>query len=99
MWSSLFFSANCLYCLLVFAIPILSNVALSVEERAQLSRTMWILSLGGTITALVALLANVLGFFGDAGPGPLWAGILWQIFIAALQFSRLLFTSRDSTTA
>ena len=96
LWSSLFFSANCLYCLLVFAVPIFSNVTLYPEKRAQLSRTMWILSIGGTVASLVALLENALGFLGQPGPGPLWAGILWQIFIAALQFSRLLFTSSNS---
>jgi len=99
LWSSLFFAANCSYCLLVLAVPIFSNETLSPEDRVQLSRLMWILSIGGAIVTLVALLANALGILGEPGPGPLWVGLLWQIFIAALQFARLLFASGNSSAA
>ena len=96
IWSSLLFVGNCAFML---ALPFWSLVALSNDERRQLSPLMWTLSVGGTSLTAILLCVNALGYLGEPSPAPLYVGILWQILMAAIQFSRMLFVESHSSTA
>ena len=72
------------------AAPLKLVRALPANDRAALSKTMWVLAVGGNASVILAQLSNVLPLFGPAVPGPLLAGLIWLLFLAALLFVRLL---------
>lgn len=90
--SSLLFAT---ICLLMVLVPFSARRHLTADQRAQLSRLIWVLAIGGSLVTVVALVANATGAFGRPGPGPLYLAVLWQIAMAALQFYRLLFAPRS----
>jgi hypothetical protein len=93
-YSSGLFAAIAFY--LVIA-PFVGRAALSPSERKMTSWPIWIVSVGGTAIAGVAQILNVFGFFGHPGPGPLYAGIVWTLLMATIQFYRL-FSAAPATT-
>ena len=86
-YSSGLFAAIIVY---LVAGPFIARSELTPSERKATSWPIWILSIAGTSIAGVAQLLNVFGFFGDPGPGPLYAGIVWTLLMATIQFYRLL---------
>lgn len=70
--------------------PFIARAGLSLSERKATSWLIWIVSIVGTSIAGIAQLLNVVGFFGDPGPGPLYAAIVWTLLMATIQFYRLL---------
>lgn len=91
VWSSLLLA---LLCTLLLAFPYLARGKLPAEQRAQLSRVIWVLSVGGTALVVAFQLANAAGNLGEPSAAPVYIGIVWMIFVAALMFARLLFGPR-----
>lgn len=67
--------------------PVVLARSLTAAERAALSRVMWVLGVGGN---LVLGLWQLLNIWRDSSPGPIFAGLIWLLFIAAVLFVRLL---------
>jgi hypothetical protein len=68
---------------------------LNASERKATSWPIWIVSVVGTSIVVVAQILNAVGFFGTPGPGPMYAGIVWILVMATIQFYRLLSASPD----
>jgi hypothetical protein len=79
--------------------PFLGRLSLAESERKVTSWPIWIVSIGGTSIIPVALVLNIAGFFGSPGPGPLYAGIVWILLMATIQFYRLLSASPEASVA
>ena len=73
--------------------PFIARTGLSPSERKMTSWPIWIVSIVGTSIAGIAQILNIVGLFGDPGPGPLYAGIVWTLLMATIQFYRLLSAS------
>jgi hypothetical protein len=93
-WSSLAFS---ILCSLLLTLPFALRNWMSPESRSQLSRIIWVASIGGTSLVLLSQVANALGLFGDPGSAAPYLGIVWLIFLAALMYARMLFGLRNSS--
>jgi len=95
-WSSTVFS---LVSGVLLIIPFAARSSLSPETRGQLSKTIWFPAVGGTFVVPTTQLLNVAGAFGEPGPAPLYLGIVWFIFLAALMYARMLIGLRHSSSA
>jgi hypothetical protein len=93
-WSSVSFA---LVCGALIVAPFAVRSSLSSESRSQLSRTIWIVSVGGTLLVLISQVVNAAGILGKAGSAPLYLGILWLILLAALMYARMLIGLRHSS--
>jgi hypothetical protein len=76
--------------LILMAVPLIARHRLDDADRARLARYVWVLALGGNGLAAGLLLANALGTLGPPSPGPVYAGIVWQLVFATLLFLRML---------
>jgi hypothetical protein len=85
--SSLTFLPIALY---AFVNPPLGLRQIPTSERVRFSKTTWYLSLVLAGSAATAQLGNVLGLFGTATPGPLFAGLLGLLLAGTSQFFRIL---------
>ncbi len=72
------------------AVPVNLRRSLAAHDRASLSRTLWVLAIGGNVVVALAQLPNVFRLSGQATPGLLLAGLVWMLFFAAVLFVRLL---------
>ena len=95
-WSSTSFSFVCGALLII---PFALRSSLSPETRGQLSKTIWFLSIGGMFVVLISQILNVAGAFREPGPAPVYLGIVWLIFLAALMYARMLIGLRHSSDA
>jgi hypothetical protein len=78
---------------LVLAIPLHAlqrSRRLAEAERAQLSLAIWWLAIGGTLLTSPAMLVNAAGILAPAQPGPIFAALVFLLFIATVQFFRIL---------
>ena len=64
-WSSVLFTP---VCGALVAAPFSVRSSLSSESRSQLSRTIWIVSLGGMFLVVISQLVNAAGILGEPGP-------------------------------
>jgi len=85
--SSLGFLPICLLCQIRLFVSV---QRLSVDDRNHLSPVLWYLGLFGCGTAALAQLANAFDFWGDSFAGPIFAGVLWLLFLSTSQFVRIL---------
>ena len=90
-WSSYLYA---LFLVFVLFFPYSGRSKLTPDERAQLSSAVWVLGVGGTIFVVLAQVVNGLGWFHSPSAAPLYWGVLWMIFFAAMQFYRNLFGPR-----
>lgn len=79
--------------------PFRGRVPLNASEREATSWPIWIVSVVGTSIAAVTQILNSIGFFGTPGPGPMYAGIVWILAMATIQFYRLLSAAPDPKSA
>jgi hypothetical protein len=86
-WSSAGFLVVLVVCA---AVPLLLVRSLTAQDRASLSNTLWVLAVGGNTVLALVQLSNVVFLFGPPAPGPLLAGLIWLLFVAAVLFVRLL---------
>jgi hypothetical protein len=84
---------------LLLFLPFYLRSLMTLEGRAQLSRFIWIVGTGGNFLALSSQIANATGLFGDPSPAPLYLGIVWMIFMAALMYARMLIGLRQAPAA
>lgn len=75
---------------LLMSVPLLARRRLDDADRARLARYVWVLALGGNGLAAAMLLANAVGTFGPARPGPVHGAIVWLLAFATLLFVRML---------
>lgn len=64
---------------------------LPASDRAKLQLYVWILVVGGNSILAIWLAASL---FVLAGPGPIVAAIIWQLFLSVLLFIRLTLNPR-----
>ncbi len=95
-WSSASFS---FVCGALIILPFSARSSMSTGSRGQLSKTIWLVSVGGMSFVLFSQIVNAAGTFGEPGPAPLYLGILWLIFLAALMYARMLVGLRHSSSA
>ncbi len=81
------------------AIPLLLARQMSPADRRQLSRVLWVLSIGGNLILSGVQLSNLAGLFGPASPGPIMASLVWLLFFSALLFVRMLVNRPGPTAA
>lgn len=84
-------------CGLLLVLPFALRYAMSPTGRAQLSKTIWLTGISGTFLVLCSQIANAAGLLGQPRSAPLYLGIVWMIFLAALMYARLVISLRDST--
>ena len=94
--SSLFYTP---FILALIVVPFMTRARLSKADRARLSPAIWIFGIGGAAFFLAALLANAAGMFGEPSSAPVYLCVLWTIFLAAVQFFRLLFAPDSAPAA
>ncbi len=73
-----------------FAVLTEFAVALAGFEQAQLSMPLWWLAIGGTLLISPVLLVNAAELFAPAQPGPIFAALVFLLFVATIQFFRIL---------
>lgn len=95
-WSSVSFS---FLCGVLLILPFSARSSMSTESRGQLSKTIWLVSVGGTFFVLFSQIVNAAGTFWEPGPASLYLGIVWLIFLAALMYARMLVGLRHSSAA
>ncbi len=76
--------------LVCLAVPIMLWLRLGRVDRSQLSLGLWALSIGGTSTISLVQVMNIAGVFGDPGPGPIIASLMWLLAFSAILFVRIL---------
>ena len=67
----------------------LCTLMLSAEERGQLRKWMWILVIGGN-SILIAWLGYSLAQAPQWVPGAFFSGLIWQLVLSSILFTRLL---------
>jgi hypothetical protein len=76
-------------------VPIRLRRRLVPEDRARLSRGLWVLAVGGGPIIAAVQLMNIASLFGAPGPGPIIASLMWLLSISAVLFVRLLVARPD----
>lgn len=95
-WSSACFSV---VCGAMMVLPFVARNAMSPENRSQLSKTIWFVSIGGMFLLLISQILNAGAVVGTPGPAPLYFGVVWMIALAALMYARMLVGLRHSPAA
>ena len=70
---------------------------MSAEGRRDLSRTIWVFTVGGVFVVVVVQLMSAAVFLGEPGSAPIYLGILYLISVAALMYSRMVFDLRAAS--
>jgi hypothetical protein len=71
-------------------LPFVLRRGMSPDARSNLSPTVWVFGIGGTVVAFVWNGLNLMGWPSPLSLGPVIASMVWLLFQASIMFLRLL---------
>ena len=74
----------------ILATILCARLLLTVEERDQTKTWMWLLVIVGNLFFSTILVLTLLGFIGIPIEGAFFSGLIWQLVLSSIMFTRLI---------